>query len=113
MNNLTLTGSILSIYMCNNVANILVVDMDNPKHTVFKIALWGSEAEKVLNNQMTKGDEISVSGKIYEPATNQYGNYIDLRMCKLINMTRIRRTTITASNDVVAEDDASLPHEEE
>lgn len=113
MNNITLTGSIISILPCNNAINILVADMDCPKHTVFKIPLWGTEAESVLNNQMTKGDEISVSGKVYEPATNKYGNYIDLRMCKLITMTKIRRTTITASNDVVAEDDASLPQEGE
>ena len=36
---------------------MLVADMDNPKHIVFKIALWGSEAEDVLNNQMSNPEE--------------------------------------------------------
>ena len=108
MNDISVTGRILSISTCNNVANILIVDRDNPNNTIFKVALWDEEADAVIH-KTSKGDEISVTGKVYTVGTNKYGNYIDVRMCKLIGMTKIERTTIALTNDA-AEDD-SLPKE--
>ena len=111
MNSITLCGSILSLNNYDNVANILVVDKDSPKNTVFKVAIWGPESSSVMEN-LSKGDEISVSGMIYSVEHSRYGNYIDVRQCKLIKMIKIQRTEITTLNSDAAEED-SLPQEGE
>ncbi len=94
----------------NNVANLLVIDRDNPKNLVYKIPLWDSEAVKLSKN-LDKGDEISVVGMVYNIGSNKYGNYIDLRQCKLISMAKIERNVITTMENNAAED--SLPQEGE
>jgi len=108
LSGVSVTGRILSISTCNNVANILLVDRENPKNTTFKVSLWDEEADAVIQ-KTSKGDEISVTGKVYNVGTNKYGNYVDVRMCKLIGMTKIERTTIALTNDSTGYD--SLPKE--
>ena len=108
MNNLTVTGSILSIFETNNVANILLADRDNPKNVAFKVALWGPEGTAVLE-KLDKGDEITVAGMVYSIEHNKYGSYIDVRQCKLITMTKVQRMVISTSDNAVVED--SLPQE--
>ena len=110
MTEIKITGSILSILEHNNVANLLIIDRDNPKNLVYKIALWNSEATKVLEN-LEKGDEISVVGMIYDIDNNKYGKYIDVRQCKLTSMTKIQRNVITTMESNAAED--SLPQKGE
>ena len=111
MTDITLTGSIISIYPGSNAANIFVIDRDNPKNTVFKIAFWDAEARAVLA-ALSKGDEISVSGKVYCVGSNKYGSYIELRMCQLVNMMKIQRRIIDYS-DVEADEEESQPQEGE
>ena len=103
MTELKITGSVLSILEHNNVANLLVIDRDNPKNLVYKIPLWDSEAVKVSKN-LDKGDEISVVGMVYNIGSNKYGNYIDVRQCKLISMAKIQRNVITTMESNAAED---------
>lgn len=103
MTEISLNGSIISLLRCNNAANILVVDRDNPQNAIFKVALWDSDAETVFKNA-DKGDEISVTGKVYCVETNKYGHYIDLRMCKLNSITKIQRTKIQCPGNEAAEE---------
>ena len=112
MNSITITGNILSFYQNNNAVNILLVDRDSPKNTVFKIALWDSDGDSVMEN-MEKGDEITVSGKVYTATTNKNGMYIDVRMCRLIAMAKIQRTTIQPQRTDAAEEKNSLTQEGE
>ena len=95
------------MYRYNDVANVLVVDRDNPKNTVFKVAIWGPEAYSILEN-LGKGDEISVSGMVFSVEHNRYGDYIDVRQCKLIKMIKVQRTEIATMNDDAAEEDSLL-----
>ncbi len=110
MTNITLTGNILSMFQTSNALNILLVDRDNPKNTVYKVALWESDGDAVTEN-LTKGDEITVTAKVYGIDTNQYGKFIDLRMCKLVSMAKIQRTVIEPTTVIEAEDKESLPQE--
>ena len=112
MNNITITGNIISLYQYNNAVNILLADRDNPQNTVFKIALWDSDADSVMKN-MEKGDEITVSGKVYAAAANRNGAYIDVRVCKLISMSKIQRTTIKPKRTDAPEEENSLMQEGE
>ena len=111
MTDITITGKILSIFRGGSAANIYVADQDNPKKIVYKITFWNDEADYALDS-LVKGDEITLAAKVYEIGSNQYGKYIDLRMCKLISMTKIQRTTYQLTTENVAEED-SLPQEGE
>ena len=105
MTKIELTGIILSMKEYNNVANILVVDRDNPKGVVYKIAFWDSDVVSAVAN-LSNGDEISVEAKIYAIGSNKYGSYIELRMCKLTGMAKVQRTMIQPPvEDEVSEDE--------
>ncbi len=112
MTNLTISGSILKIYKCNKAANIFLKDGSNPKSPVFKVALWGSDANNVLST-LDKGDELSIIGKVYCIDSNKYGDFIDLRKCKLIDMIKIQRKFIPITNTDAVEETSSLPLEGE
>ena len=108
MTNISVTGIILSMKEYNNVANILLVDRDNPKGVVYKVALWEADAIAAVS-KLNNGDEITVNGKVYAIGCNKYGSYIELRMCKMVGMAKVQRTVIQSETEVVEDDSDSLP----
>lgn len=111
MTDLSLTGQVLSMIRCNNAVNIFVVDNDNPHKAVYKVTFWDNEASNIPDI-LAKGDEITVDAKIFDINSNQHGNYIDLRMCKLISYSKIQRITVQVNAENVVEGNP-LPQEGE
>ena len=78
MNDVSVNGSVLSLYKCNNAVNILMLDKDSPKKPVFKIALWDQDAETVMNNSITKEDEIAGINAVANAILNEKGSIINV-----------------------------------
>lgn len=102
MNSINLTGTIISMKTSKTqdnkmVANVLLYDSDNPKRPVFKASLWEKDAEIISNEELNAGDVLSIDGKIYCLAANEYGTYIDIRQCRLISICKVERKQLVIS----------------
>ena len=94
MNSVTISGTVISIRINKvknqkTVANAFLCDYQSPKQTVYKISFWENDAAEISNEQVDTKDELCLEGMIYGVDTNEYGTYIEIRNCKLLEIIKV------------------------
>ena len=90
MNTISISARVISILKAEKdgklIANCFVQERNGANYLTYKAAFWEEVAEYILK-KVKKDDEMKLTGYIHHIENNIRGPYLELRNCKLENVT--------------------------